>query len=251
MNALIVASVIAVASPLPGTTGPLRYFSSQDDGTHLWVVDWTNGGKDYALIATDRAKIDYVLAYAKSTRGSDSVIYAAPKDMASLSLTESGDTLYEGSLRKQWTLYDWSSGKERTVHYVEVAAPAGSRSADDVVQAYVKGEGATKQTEQGTAAADIEKSLSSSCGAKLSIKLGDAAKAGFVDRAQATGKTLAQLCTDNDYKSALAKITEIKFGSSGKADTATTLKGKTIEIAFGNDPVNTPATVSLWLRNNL
>jgi hypothetical protein len=121
-----------------------------------------------------------------------------------------------------------------------------------LVELYAKSEGASRNIELGTAAADIEKMVNGACGGKIAVKAADAAKAGMVERARATGQAIANLCLgDADYKAAVAKLEDLKFSASGKADTAIARKGKSLEVAFGNTPVNTPATVTLWLKNNL
>lgn len=252
MLALAIVLVTAPAADLPGELGALRYFTSTDDGTHLWLVDWRVEGKEYGIMASDRSWADTVLAYERQGRSNQRVQYSALRDIGVVALMDNGNSaLYEGTRRKQWSLDDWSSGSQKTIHYVEVAAPAGSRTAADVVAQYVKGEGAAKSSDVGTAPADIAKTINGACGGKLTANVGEAAKAGMVGRARAAAEAIAKLCADNDYKTAAARITEIKFSSSGKADTQVGLRGSTLDVAFGTVPLNTPATVKLWLKNNL
>jgi len=252
VTAVVLASAsYAKADVLPGQTGALCYFESTDDGTHLWLVDWKVDGKDYGIIASDRSWASNVLAYARETRGANKeVMYSSLRDIGVIALLENGTTLHQGTVRKRWELSDWSSGSSQTVHYVEVAAPPGSRTAANVVDAYVKGEGATKNSEGGFGT-EVEKAINSACGGKVSVRGGEAAKAGLSDRARATAPAIAKLCADADYKTAVSRISELRFSASGKADTQVSAKGLIIEVALGSSPVNTPATVALWLKNNL
>ncbi len=250
--AIAFTSLPVLAADLPGELGALRYFTSTDDGTHLWLVDWRVDGKEYGIIASDRSWADTVLAYERQGRSNQRVQYSALRDVGVVALMDNGaSTLFEGTRRKQWSLDDWSSGSQKTVRYVEVAAPAGSRTAADVVAQYVKGEGAAKSSDLGTAPADIAKTINGACGGKLTVSAADAAKAGMVGRARAAAESIAKLCADDDYKAAVARLTELKFSASGKADTHVAVRGSTLDVAFGNVPLNTPATVKLWLKNNL
>lgn len=255
----LVALLVALAAgdaPLPGKLGNLRYFVSPDDVSHVYLVDWKVDGRDLALLLlSDRvsAEADKVVVHERRDRSGSHVIYSAGRDVSALAFTDGdGRVLYEGTERKQWTLTDASGNKEQITRYVEVPPPPGTRTASQVAEIYVKSEGAARDIELGTAPADLEKLINGACGGKASVKAGDAAKAGMIGRARVSGQTIANLCmSDADYKTALAKIEVFKFSSSGKADTAVSMKGRSIEIAFGNTPVNTPATLSFWLRNNL
>lgn len=249
------AALPASAADLPGTTGPLRYFVSTDDASKLYLVDWKLDGKDLGLLLLEgraSTEADKVTAHERRTRQGEHVIYAAGRDFSRLVLADGdGRTMYEGTARKTWTLTDSSNGQDQTNRYVEIPPPTGTRTAAQVVEQYVKSEGAAKVTDAAPAKADIEKTVNAACGGKVNAKVDAAAKAGMAERARVTGQAIAGLCADADYKAALAKVTELKFVTSAKAETTTTLKGKSVEVAFGTNPVNTPATVSLWLKNNL
>ena len=255
----VLALLMALAAgeaPLPGKLGLLRYFVSPDDASHVYLVDWNVDGRDLALVLlSDRvsAEADKVVVHERRDRSGSHVIYAAGRDVSPLVFTD-GDAriMYEGTARKQWTLTDSGAGKEQVTRYVEIPPPPGTRTAAQLAELYVKTEGATRNIELGTAPADIEKVVNGACGGKVTVKAAEAAKAGMVERARVAGQAIANLCLgDDDYKAAIAKLDDLKFSASGKADTAFVRKGKTLEIAFGSTPVNTPATVTLWLKNNL
>ncbi|HSI02837.1 MAG: hypothetical protein ACAI38_04755 [Myxococcota bacterium] len=255
----LVALLVAFAAgdaPLPGKLGNLRYFVSPDDASHVYLVDWNVDGRDLALVLlSDRvsAEADKVVVHERRDRSGSHVIYTAGRDVSALAFTDGdGRIMYEGTARKQWTLTDSAAGKEQVTRYVEIPPPPGTRTAAQLVDLYVKTEGAGRNIELGTAPADIEKAVNGACGGKVAVKANDAAKAGMVERARVAGQAIANLClSDSDYKVAVAKLDDLKFSASGKADTAIARKGKTLEIAFGSTPVNTPATVTLWLKNNL
>ena len=192
-----------------------------------------------------------MLAYEKQPRSYDSVEYRAPEGIGPAVLMMRGRTTYQGTDRRAWLLADWSTGNNEHFYYVEVAAPADSRSASDVIDAYVAGEGAKPGTDLGTVPTDAEKTLASACGGTISVKATAAANAGMVDRVRATSAAISKLCEDADYKVAIAKLTELNFTASGAADTRIAMRGKAVDIALGSTPLNTPATVRLWLKDNL
>ena len=255
MLALIATLLFAPADTLPGTLGPVRYFASTDDQTHIWLIDWTLEGHQLALIELTESKGPYnnrVIAYVKKMHGKKEFAFVADPEASLLKLADEDDkTVYKDEQLKSYRLYGALASPTDAVTYVEAKPPTGSEAAQDIIQGYIAFEGG-QTTDDATLAADAEKAISTACATTIKVDSSGLAKKKLSGKGHAIAQGIADLCArDEGFRTKFQAVKAVHFTVSPTKDLALSKKGATLNAGIGERSIDTRGRTISWLKTGL
>lgn len=251
---LIGLSIFAQAESFngfPGNFGPLRYFESPDSPEKVWMIEYTQDGKDFAIIKITNTKSEWANRAVMYTEQLDGkrTIYRSPVKTGFYFLDLDRLTRVKNSDLKVWELGNANSKK--TIRFVE--QPAATTTAQNLINDYLKDQEGNPDATKDAIGAAATANLKSGCGSTPSLKLKSESFTAVesLRKAEGISKAFAELCKDEDYKKAIQKIGTVQV-SYAKAGALTVKKVSSgLDVQIGEKSLNTSINMENWLRDQL
>jgi hypothetical protein len=251
----LVALLIAQTDTLPGTLGPVRYFTSADDPSHVWLIDWTLEGHQLALIQLTENKGPYnnrVIAYVKKMHGKKEYAFVADPEASVLKLADEDDkTIFKDEQLKSYRLYGALAAPTDAITFVETKPPAGAEAAQEIVKGYIAFEGGPV-TDDNTLAADAEKAINDACNMSIRVEGTGLAKKKLTGKGHAIAQGIADLCgRDAAFRTKFQAMKIVKFAVSMTMDLGLSKKATTLNAGIGERSIDTRGRTISWLKTGL
>jgi hypothetical protein len=255
MISLVAMLLLAQTDTLPGTLGPVRYFESTDDPSHLWLIEWTLEGHQLALIELTESKSPYankVIAYVKKMHGRSEFAFVADPEASTLKFADEDDkVVHQSEQKKSYRLYGVLASPTAAVTYVEAKPPAGQFVGEEIIKGYIDFEGGP-ETDDNTLAAAAEKAINDACDMSIRVEVSGLARKKLTGKGHAIAQGIADFCgKDQALRAKVRALKVVRLTASPTMDLALVRKGTTLSAGIGARSIDTRGRTVSWLMKGL